>query len=378
MEYRKLRGTEEKISLLGMGCMRFPTVGETGEIDEAEAQKIVDYAYEHGVNYFDTAFMYHGGKSEGFIGRALKKYPRESYNLITKMPGWEIKEPSDVERIFNLQLSRCGVDYFDFYLCHSVRENNFAFYEDNHVFEFLTEMKKQGKVRHIGFSFHDTPEVLEKVIDKYPWEFVQIQLNYLDWELQDAKRQYEIIKSRGIQCIIMEPVRGGALADLCPEANELLLQAQPDKSIASWAIRYAASLDNVLTVLSGMTSMEQVQDNVATLSAFAPLSDAERSVLDKALDIYKKKDTVPCTGCRYCMDCPFGVDIPGVFAAFNEYIIGGRKAQPFLDAYGALEREKASAEYCKSCGKCMKLCPQAIEIPEKMGLIAGQVSELKK
>lgn len=377
MEYRKLRGTEEAISLLGMGCMRFPTIGDTGEIDEAEAQKIVDYAYEHGVNYFDTAFMYHGGKSEGFIGRALKKYPRESYNLITKMPGWEIKEPSDVERILNLQLSRCGVDYFDFYLCHSVRENNFAFYEDNHVFEFLTEMKKQGKVRHIGFSFHDTPEVLEKVIDKYPWEFVQIQLNYLDWELQDAKRQYEIIKSRGIQCIIMEPVRGGALADLCPEANRLLLQAQPDKSIASWAIRYAASLDNVLTVLSGMTSMEQVQDNVATLSKFAPLTDTERSVLDKALDVYKKKDTVPCTGCRYCMDCPFGVDIPGVFAAFNEYVID-RKEQPFLEAYAALEKEKASAEYCKSCGKCMKLCPQAIEIPEKMGLIAGRVSELKK
>ena len=377
MNYRKLKGTEEEISLLGMGCMRFPTIEETGEIDEAEAQKIVDYAYGHGVNYFDTAFMYHGGKSEGFIGKALKKYPRESYNLITKMPGWEIKEPSDVERIFNLQLSRCGVDYFDFYLCHSVRENNFAFYEKNHVFEFLTEMKKQGKVRHIGFSFHDTPEVLETVIDKYPWEFVQIQLNYLDWEQQDAKRQYEIIKSRGIQCIIMEPVRGGALADLCEEANEVLLSAQPDKSIASWAIRYAASLDNVLTVLSGMTSMEQVKDNVATLSDFAPLSDAEQGTLATALDIYKRKDTVPCTGCRYCMDCPFGVDIPGVFAAFNEYMIN-KKKEPFLSAYDEFERAGAAAQFCKSCGKCMKLCPQGIQIPEKMEQIAALVDELKK
>lgn len=377
MQYRKFKGTEEEISLLGLGCMRFPKVADTGEIDEPEAQKIVDYAYEHGVNYFDTAYMYHDGKSEGFIGKALKKYPRESYNLVSKMPGWEIKEPADVERIFNLQLSRCGVDYFDYYLCHSVQEKNFHFYEDYHVFDFLTEMKKQGKVRHIGFSFHDTPDVLEQVIDKYPWEFVQIQLNYLDWEQQDAKRQYEIIKSRGIQCIVMEPVRGGALADLCPEANEALLTVQPERSVASWAIRFAAGLDNVLTVLSGMTSMEQVTDNVATIADFAPLSQKEQKALNEALDIYKRKDTVPCTGCRYCMDCPFGVDIPGVFAVYNDYMMD-KKKEKFLTAYEALEKDGASAAACEACGQCEQVCPQNIPIPERMTQIVTFVEELKK
>lgn len=377
MEYRKLKGTDEKISLLGLGCMRLPTIEGSDKIDEAEAQKIVDYAYEHGVNYFDTAFMYHGGNSEEFIGRALKKYPRKSYNLTTKMPGWEIKEPSDVERIFNLQLSRCNTDYFDFYLCHSIQKENFKFYEENHVFEFLTELKKQGKVRHIGFSFHDTPDFLEEVINKYPWEFVQIQLNYLDWEKQDAKRQYEIIKKHGIQCIIMEPVRGGALAYLNEEANQTLTDARPDKSIASWAIRYAASLDNVLTVLSGMSNMTQVADNTATISEFEPLTCKERAVLEKALDIYTKEDTIPCTGCRYCMDCPFGVDIPGVFAAFNNYVIDKRKTD-FISKYSAYENSSSAAQYCKSCSKCEKICPQNIKISSQMKKISQIAAELKK
>lgn len=375
MQYRKFKNSGADISLLGMGCMRLPKTPE-GEIDEKRAQEIVDYAYESGVNYFDTAYMYHDGKSESFIGKALKKYPRESYNLISKMPGWLVEKQQDIEKIFNTQLERCGVDYFDFYLCHSIRAENFDnFYVKYNIFDFVNEMKKQGKVRHIGFSFHDTPEVLERVIDMYPWEFAQIQLNYLDWDLQDAKRQYDIIKSRGIQCIVMEPVRGGALADLCPKANDVLLHQCPDKSIASWAVRFAAEKENVLTVLSGMSSMEQIKDNVKTISSLEPFSEDEKKALMQALDIYKNKDRIPCTACRYCMDCTSGVDIPGVFAVYNEYV-SDRNEERFIAAYDALGG--AGAGGCIECGACMRHCPQGIKIPENMKKIEDAVKKMRK
>lgn len=375
MQYRRFKNSGADISLLGMGCMRLPKTPE-GEIDEKRAQEIVDYAYESGVNYFDTAYMYHDGKSESFIGKALKKYPRESYNLISKMPGWFVEKQQDIEKIFNTQLERCGVDYFDFYLCHSIRAENFDnFYVKYNIFDFVNEMKKQGKVRHIGFSFHDTPEVLERVIDMYPWEFAQIQLNYLDWDLQDAKRQYDIIKSRGIQCIVMEPVRGGALADLCPKANDVLLHQCPDKSISSWAVRFAAEKENVLTVLSGMSSMEQIKDNVKTISSLEPFSEEEKKALMQALDIYKNKDRIPCTACRYCMDCTSGVDIPGVFAVYNEYV-SDRNKEKFLAAYDALGG--AGAGGCIECGACMRHCPQGIKIPENMKKIEDAVKKIRK
>lgn len=375
MQYRRFKNSGADISLLGMGCMRLPKTPE-GEIDEKRAQEIVDYAYESGVNYFDTAYMYHDGKSESFIGKALKKYPRESYNLISKMPGWFVEKQQDIEKIFNTQLERCGVDYFDFYLCHSIRAENFDnFYVKYNIFDFVNEMKKQGKVRHIGFSFHDTPEVLERVIDMYPWEFAQIQLNYLDWDLQDAKRQYDIIKSRGIQCIVMEPVRGGALADLCPKANDVLLHQCPDKSISSWAVRFAAEKKNVLTVLSGMSSMEQIKDNVKTISSLEPFSEEEKKALMQALDIYKNKDRIPCTACRYCMDCTSGVDIPGVFAVYNEYV-SDRNKEKFLAAYDALGG--AGAGGCIECGACMRHCPQGIKIPENMKKIEDAVKKIRK
>lgn len=375
MKYRHFKPDGAEISLLGMGCMRFPTL-QNGEIDEKRSQEIIDYAYENGINYFDTAYMYHDGKSEEFIGRALKKYPRESYKLISKMPGWFVKEQGDVEKIFNTQLKRCGVDYFDFYLLHSIREENFdSYYVKYNIFDFVNEMKKQGKVRHIGFSFHDTPEFLERVIDMYPFEFAQIQLNYLDWDLQNAKKQYEIIKSRGIQCIVMEPVRGGALADLCPKANELLKSVCPDKSIASWAVRFAAEKENVLTVLSGMSSMEQIVDNVKTVSELKPFSETETKALSEALELYRNKDRIPCTGCRYCMDCPSGVDIPAVFAAYNEYVSGGSKEE-FLHEAELLG--SAGSQSCVECGACMRHCPQGIKIPENMRRIDKVIEKAAK
>lgn len=375
METRRYRDTDLQVSLLGMGCMRLPKLDpEKEDIDYEKAQEIIDYAYAHGVNYFDTAYGYHGGKSELFVGQALEKYPRESFLLASKMPIWCVKEKGDVERIFEEQLQKCRTDYFDFYLFHAQNAANFAKCQEFGVYEFLSKMKAEGKIRRLGFSFHDTPEVLRHICDTYSWDFAQIQLNYLDWEMQDAKGQYELLTERGIPVIIMEPVRGGTLASPCEAADTLFREARPDKSVASWAIRFAASLPNVLTVLSGMSNMEQVQDNVETMTGFEPLTEKDRTVIAAALDAYKKKDTVPCTGCRYCMDCPFGVDIPGVFKVYNHYAVEKDK-ELFLKEMEQFS-PASGPEHCVACGNCMKHCPQSIQIPEHMKEIQALYVEL--
>lgn len=365
MEIRTLGNITEEISLLGYGCMRFPKIQEDKpEIDKEKSQKLIDYAYEHGVNYFDTAYPYHGGLSELFIGEALKKYPRESFYLATKMPPWDIKTTEDAERIFEEQLKKCQVSYFDFYLLHNMNTENFKHFEDLKAYELLSRKKAEGKIRYLGFSFHDTPKRLKTFVQAHDWDFAQIQLNYLDWEFQDAKGQYEILADNGIPVIVMEPVRGGALATLCDGAKELLLAKNPKDSVASWAIRYAASLPNVLTVLSGMSDMAQVQDNVATVTNFKPLDEGEREVLDKALELYKESRTVPCTGCSYCMPCPAGVDIPQIFAIYNQYCVSRDKGA-FIDSYQELEESKR-AHNCVNCKKCMEHCPQSIKIPNML------------
>lgn len=375
MEMRQYRDTDVKVSLLGMGCMRLPKVDpEKEDIDYEKAQEIIDYAYANGVNYFDTAYGYHGGQSELFVGQALKKYPRESFFLASKMPIWYVKEKGDVERIFNEQLQRCQTDYFDFYLFHSQNAANFQKCQEFGVYEFLSQMKAEGKIRRLGFSFHDTPEVLRHICDTYPWDFAQIQLNYLDWEMQDAKTQYQILNDREIPVIVMEPVRGGVLASPCEAADILFREERPDKSVASWAIRFAASLPGVLTVLSGMSNMEQVRDNVDTMTRFEPLTDREREVIDEALEAYRKKDTVPCTGCRYCMDCPFGVDIPKMFSLYNHYVLD-RDGEDYLEAYEA-QPESERADQCQACGACMEKCPQHIRIPDQMVTIRETVEKI--
>ena len=375
MEMRQYRDTDVKVSLLGMGCMRLPKVDpEKEDIDYEKAQEIIDYAYANGVNYFDTAYGYHGGQSELFVGQALKKYPRESFFLASKMPIWCVKEKGDVERIFNEQLQRCQTDYFDFYLFHSQNAANFQKCQEFGVYEFLSQMKAEGKIRRLGFSFHDTPEVLRHICDTYPWDFAQIQLNYLDWEMQDAKTPSQILNDREIPVIVMEPVRGGALASPCEAADILFREERPDKSVASWAIRFAASLPGVLTVLSGMSNMEQVRDNVDTMTRFEPLTDREREVIDEALEAYRKKDTVPCTGCRYCMDCPFGVDIPKMFSLYNHYVLD-RDGEDYLEAYEA-QPESERADQCQACGACMEKCPQHIRIPDQMVTIRETVEKI--
>lgn len=373
----RFQNRDPEISALGLGMMRLPkTNPDKDAIDETKAQEIVDYAYANGVTYYDTAYMYHGGLSEEFAGRALKKYPRESFYLATKMPIWMAETPEQMAEIFENQLKKLQTDYFDFYLMHSLTAANFKKCEEFGLWEFLSEKKKQGIVRNVGFSFHDTPEVLKTIAAAHPWDFAQIQLNYLDWEMQDAKQQYEILEQHGIPCIVMEPVRGGALANPCEAANKLFREARPDRSVASWAIRYAASLPNVLTVLSGMSTMEQIQDNVATMNRFEPITPEDQAVIEKAVAAYKVKDVVPCTGCRYCMDCPQGVDIPKMFKLYNAYAVE-KDGNAYLTA---LEKEPESEfpSSCISCGICASHCPQAIAIPEKLSEVGKVIVQLRE
>ncbi|MFR7381235.1 MAG: aldo/keto reductase [[Clostridium] leptum] len=382
MEQRKMKGTEEMVSLLGLGCMRFPheTPG-SDDINVEKAEKMIDYAIKHGVNYFDTAYPYHGHQSEPFLGQAMKKYPRESFYLASKLPMWYLKKEADVARYFEEQLERCQVEYFDFYLCHAMNEERFQMLQEYHIFEKLAEYKKQGKIRHIGFSFHDSPEVLEKICSAYPWEFAQIQLNYVDWDFQDAKAQYEILERHGLPAIIMEPVRGGALADLGEGPNQVLKRADQKASIASWAIRYAASLPNVLTVLSGMSTDEQLADNIQTMTDFQPLSADEREALENALEIYRRNVLIPCTGCRYCIDCPVGIDIPSIFRLYNHFSMNrhtlNKPENEFLADYQKIE-ESCRADQCIGCQNCVSHCPQSIQVPEELAKIAAFVSGLEK
>lgn len=374
---RRYKDTDLHISLLGLGTMRLPRLDpEKAKIDDARAKELLDYALAHGVNYLDTAYMYHEGDSERFLGEALADHDRASYYLADKMPIWMAKEPGDVERIFNEQLKKLKTDYIDFYLLHSQNKANFAKCREWGVYDFLAKKKEEGVIRHLGFSFHDTPEVLEEIVSTYAWDFAQIQLNYADWEIQDAKRQYEILEANGIPCIVMEPVRGGALADVCPSANEMFKAARPDASIASWAIRYAASKPNVMVVLSGMSNMEQLKDNLATMTEFEPLTEDEEALCYQAAKEWRMKDVIPCTGCRYCMDCPAGVDIPAMFALFNDFAMNknrGRYAKALTEADPATRPHN-----CVGCGACAENCPQHIAIPDKMAELAKLEEKLVK
>ena len=268
------------------------------------------------------------------------------------------------------QLARCKTDYFDFYMLHALDKANWELAKKFHAYEFLQKMKKEGKIRKLGFSFHDTPEMLQTIVDAQEWDFAQIQLNYLDWELYRSREQYEILTKAGIPVIIMEPLRGGALASLSPEAAEILRKADPDSSNAAWAFRYAASLPNVLCVLSGMSLPEHMEDNIKTFSPLKPLTDNERKTLDLALKAYSKRLAVPCTSCRYCMPCPVGVEIPKIFGIYNQYKITGNKWL-FENNYKAIPEESRASE-CVNCKRCVKHCPQKINIPEELKKIAKE------
>ena len=356
---------DEDLSLLGFGTMRLP-LKEDGTVDEIQVERMVAYAMENGVNYFDTAYPYHDGESERIIGRILSKYPRESYFLADKFPGHQIFDDYTPERFFEEQLERCQVEYFDFYLLHNVYEKSINTYKDSNwkIVDYLLEQKKNGRIKHLGFSSHGSKEIMKEIIDycQGELEFCLIQLNYLDWTLQGAREKYEMLTEMGIPVWVMEPVRGGKLARLSDEQEAFLKKLRPEESTPAWAFRFLQDLPNVHMVLSGMSAMEHMKDNVKTFEEYKPLSEEERQFL---FDVAEgMKTSVPCTSCQYCVaGCPKGLDIPMLISVYNEL-----KFVPTVNASMRIEamEEDKKPTACIACGKCSHMCPQGIHIPEIM------------
>ena len=355
-----------EISRLGYGGMRFPKNGD--EVDVEEAVKLLRKAYDMGVNYFDTAVVYHKGESEKIFGKAFEIYDRSSYYLADKMSIWVCKDEQEMKDLFERQLKTLKTDYIDFYLVHSLNRNHYQKVKEFHCVEFLQEMKRQGKIKHLGFSFHDTYPVFTQILNDYDWDFVQIQLNYLDWQNQGAEQLYRELEKRNLPCMVMEPVRGGYLATLDEQRAKPFLEMEPNRSIASWAIRWVESLPQVTVVLSGMSDMAQLEDNVAMMTNFEPMNEKELEAVAKVVEEIRKVNDIPCTGCRYCMDCPMGGDIPEIFAIYSRLKIFG-KDKSFVEDYKEVMENGNGAEHCVGCQQCMNHCPQSIEIPDKLAMI---------
>lgn len=364
MEKRKLEKLGIETSLLGFGCMRFPLTAD-GRIDEPEAQRMLDKAIKSGVNYIDTAYPYHDGESEPFVGRVLKNYDRASLYLATKLPVWMVKSLEDVERIFEEQLERLQTDYIDFYLMHAMDKGRWDEMLKLGVPEYLEKLKEQGKIRYLGFSFHDEYEVFEEILNYREWDFCQIQLNYMDVKEQAGMKGYELTAKKQIPLIIMEPIKGGSLAAFADDIMERFHAFDGEASAASFALRWVGSLPNVKVILSGMSTMTQVEDNLKTFEQFHPLSMHEKQAIDEIVEILTSRVQNGCTGCGYCMPCPAGVNIPGCFKAWNTY----HMYQNYNVVKWKWEEdlgEKAQAKNCIKCGKCEKVCPQHLNIREDL------------
>ncbi len=375
MIYNEFKG--KKISALGFGMMRLPCL-ESGAIDEAATEQMIDEAIKAGVNYFDTAYPYHGGTSEIVAGQLLSKYPRESYYLATKYPGHQTAESYNPAEIFEEQLKKCRTEYFDFYLLHNVCESSISVYEDERwgIIDYFVKQKELGRIKHLGFSAHGRIENMKDFLSRHgkEMEFCQIQLNYLDWDLQDAKGKYELLSSFNIPVWVMEPVRGGRLVKLDDETVSAFKALRPDESVAAWAFRFIQELPNVVVTLSGMSDLSQMKDNLATYEKREPLSDKEKA----AIELAKKKlsDSVPCTGCGYCKDgCPMELDIPMLMSMYNEIKFeedAWFTTSMMMDALAEDKRPTA----CIGCGACAAICPQNIEIPEHLAKFADIVKRL--
>ena len=361
MQYKEACG--ERISRLAFGAMRLPLL-EDGSIDQDQVNEMTRLAMESGVNYYDTAYPYHNGMSEIAIGKALSAYPRDSYYLVTKFPGHQFMKKYDCEGIFEEQLSKCGTDYFDFYLFHNVCENSLPTYQNEEygIIDYFVRQKELGRIRHLGFSTHARAENLEAILDFLGdrIEFCQIQLNYLDWTLQDARDKIELLGRRCIPVMVMEPVRGGKLADPGEKNTERLKALRPDESAASWAFRWLMEIPEVTTILSGMSNIEQMKDNIRTFTGGKPLS---REEWDMMLEIAEgMKNGVPCTACRYCCEgCPAGLDIPMLLKGYNDMkFAGGFTVSMQMDS----TPKEQWPDSCLGCGACAAVCPQQIEIPD--------------
>jgi len=381
MIYKEFKG--KKLSTLGLGCMRLPTVGPDKQLCEEKAAELIEYAYKNGVNYFDTAFFYHEGNSEGFLGKTMAKFPRDTWYLADKFPGnfmdiIDGKMAMDLEsmgmenrtfnnpgEVFEHQLKSCGVEYFDFYLLHNVSESTYEIYTDEKlgIVDYLVDQKKAGRIKHLGFSTHGRYETIDKFLKHYDcMEFVLMQLNYLDWTLQEAGKKYEVITKHGVPVFVMEPTRGGLLAAPGENAEAMLKEARPNDTPAAWAFRFIKSLPNVFVVVSGMSTPEQLKENVETFSKSDLMPESEKAVLKNVVD--GMASFVPCTTCRYCCGaCPQKLDIPMLIATYNE---AAREVTWYVeDVLDTLEDDK-KPQACIGCGACNPLCPQNIDIADTM------------
>jgi len=374
MLYNDFKGL--KLSALGMGTMRLPTKADYNDIDEEETYRLVKYALDNGVNYFDTAWGYHGGNSEIVMGKVLSKFPRESYYLATKFPGYDVSNMDKVEEIFEKQLKRLNTDYFDFYLFHNVCEKNINEYLDRSykIHEYLMEQKRRGRIRHLGFSTHGSFDTMQRFLDAYgaDMEFCQLQINYLDWKFQSAKEKVEMVTKLGIPVFVMEPVRGGKLATLPTEYMSVLKEYKPDATAPEWAFRFIQGIPEVKVTLSGMSNFEQLSENIKTFEASKPLNDKEMSALMSVTDKMIAKTSLPCTSCRYCTDhCPMELDIPRLIELYNEYnLTGGGFIAPMV--IGTLPNDKRPSA-CIGCRSCEAVCPQQIRIADMMSDFASKV-----
>lgn len=368
MIYRDFQGI--KLSGLGLGMMRLPVVdGQDSVIDEAKAAQMIDYAYRNGINYFDTAWGYHGGNSELVAGKCLSEYPREGYYLASKFPGYDNSNMPKVREIFEEQLKKCQTPYFDFYLFHNVYEGNIDDYLNPkfEIFDYLLEQKKNGRIRHLGFSAHGSIEVIQRFLDAYGehMEFCQLQINYMDWHFQNASQKAELINKAGIPIWVMEPLRGGKLAKASEQVEKELRAMRPKESVPAWAFRFLQAIPGVTVVLSGMSNMEQLKENMAVWQEDKPLTEEEFSRLVTLVDEETKKGGLPCTACHYCTShCPQELAIPELISLYNEHkISGGGFLAPM--AVGSMPEAKRPSA-CVSCRSCEQVCPQQIKISEMM------------
>ena len=367
-----------EIPLIALGCMRLPM--SNGKIDMAELDKMVAYAMEHGANYFDTAYMYVEGKSENAIGEILKQYPRDSFFLTDKNPSYLVNSPADVHRIFKEQLKKCQVEYFDNYMVHNINKNTISNYRDNDMYGELLKLKKDGLIKHLGFSFHGDPKMLKEVISEHKWDFCQLQLNYLDWEVVNGDQLYEIAEEANVPVIVMEPLRGGALCNIPAKAAEKLKAECPEDTQASFGLRWVANKPLVFTILSGMSNLQQVKENIDTFVNYRPFTEKEEKTAHEIAQIIQSQGAINCTACKYCMEvCPRGINIPAIFGLYNLY---KASAQPnaefmFVTNYDALKEEER-ADKCIHCGLCNKNCPQGLDIPKLLADVLAKVKEVEQ
>lgn len=362
MELRKWYNKDIKTSALGFGCMRFKM--KDGIVDEKLAHELIDYAYNHGVNYFDTAFVYLDGQSEPVLGSALKKYPRDAYYIATKFSIWDFKATSDIENLIDKQLASLQTEYIDFYLLHAMNKNRLQKMLDFGILDVVKRWKDEGKIRHIGFSFHDDQDTFMKLLDVFPWEFCQIQFNYIDKDIQQGMAGYQALVDRQIPIIVMEPLKGGKLSKFNDKV-EATLKAYNDDSMTKWAFRWVASQPGVMTCLSGMNEMEQVVENIDIFSNLKPMNKEELTLVDDVCHKLKTLEIVGCTKCQYCMPCPFGVNIPRNFELINDYEMYQNKGSVKW-ILSMMKDNNADYSHCVKCRKCVSKCPQMINIPEEL------------